>query len=104
MCATIKTSLTFMAYRAKRRVMNVSDSDPFSAAEVALWVRVVEQAKKDLVSWNTNLALKAARYFFLEPVESDRHNIRTFAGLCAATGINADAAAKMVFTGLQLLH
>ena len=74
--------------------------DEISAAG-DLWVKVVEQAMKDLVSYNTNLAVRAARYFFREPVESDRHNIKTFAGLCAATGINADAAAKAVFTGLK---
>ncbi len=77
--------------------------DEISAAG-DLWVKVVEQAMKDLVSWNTHLALMAARYFFLEPVESDRKDIKTFAGLCAATGINADAAAKTVFAGLKPLQ
>lgn len=76
-------------------------SDPFLEAEAALWVGVVKQAKKDLVLQNNRFALMAARYFFLEPVESDRHNIKTFAGLCAATDVNADTAAKAVFEGLK---
>lgn len=74
--------------------------DQFSAAG-NLWVAVIKQAKKDLVLGNTRNALIAARYFFLEPVDSDFRDIKTFAGLCAATRINVDAAAKAIFTELK---
>mgnify|MGYP001563236985 CR=1 FL=1 len=61
---------------------------------------MIKQAKNDLISQDNYLVLRAAMYFFLKPAQSDNDNLRTFAGLCAATGINSDAAAKAIFDEL----
>ncbi len=74
--------------------------DRFAVAGILL-ERVVRQARQDLVSWDSRLVLPAAEYFFLEPADGDARDVRTFAGLCAATTINADAAAKAIFAGLK---
>ena len=66
-----------------------------------LWSEVIKQVKQDLVSPDTRNALLAAKYFFFEPVAGDERDIRTFAGLCAATTINADVAARAVFGALE---
>lgn len=78
--------------------MNVADQ--FSAAG-SLWVGVVKQAKRDLVLNDTRNASLAAKYFFLEPADGDDGDIKTFAGLCAATRINANSAAKAIFSELN---
>ena len=66
-----------------------------------LWGEVIKRAKQDLVSQSNRNAFLAAEYFFFEPVNGDDRNIRTFAGLCAATNINADAAARAIFGALK---
>lgn len=66
-----------------------------------VWAAVVKQAKLDLVSPDDRLALLAARYFFFEPRKGDDRDIRTFAGLCAVTSINAEAAAEAIFRKLS---
>ena len=62
---------------------------------------MIKQAKNDLISEDDYLALRAAIYFFLKPVQSDNDNLRTFAGLCTATQINPDAAATAIFNNLK---
>lgn len=74
--------------------------DQLSAAN--LWVKVIEQTRRDLTSSDSYLVLAAARYFFIEPVSGDDRDIQTFAGLCTVTNINADAAAKAIFEKLCL--
>ncbi len=66
-----------------------------------LWASVVKHAKQDLVLPDLRNALSAARYFFLDPTTGDDSDIRTFAGLCDATRINADAAARAIFNELE---
>jgi len=68
---------------------------------LSLATAMIEQAKNDLVSEDDYLAMRAAIYFFLEPVQSDNDNLRTFAGLCGATQINANAAAVAIFNNLK---
>lgn len=68
---------------------------------LSLATAMIEQAKKELTSGDDYLAMRAAMYFFLEPVQSDNDNLRTFAGLCTATQINADAAAIAIFDNLK---
>lgn len=85
----------------------------FSAAGV-LWVRVVEQAMSDLclrgtlvrgkLVLDTRAVINAARYFFLEPQPVDFINIKTFTGLCTATGINHEVAAQAIWRKLEPHH
>lgn len=61
---------------------------------------LIEQGKKDLVSEDDYIVLKSAKYFFLKPAQGDDGDLKKFAGLCMATGIDADAAAKAIFDEL----
>lgn len=61
---------------------------------------MIKQAKNDLISEDERLAIQAAKYFFLEPTQGDEDDLKRFAGLCTATGINANAAAKTIFSEL----
>ena len=61
---------------------------------------MIKQAKNDLISQDERLVLRAAKYFFLEPTQGDYDDLMRFAGLCVATGINSDAAAKAIFDEL----
>ena len=74
--------------------------DQFAAAGT-LWVAVIKQAKQELVSSDDRRACLAAEYFFLAPGKGVDRDMRKFAGLCAATKINADAAAKAIFDELK---
>ena len=67
---------------------------------LTLAAALIEQAKKDLKSKDSYSALRAAKYFFLEPTERDSDDLETFAGLCAAVQINNQAAAKAIFSEL----
>ena len=61
---------------------------------------MIKQAKNDLISEDEHLVLRAAKYFFLKPTQRDYDDLMRFAGLCVATGINSDAAAKAIFDQL----
>ena len=61
---------------------------------------MIKQAKNDLISEDKRLVLRAAKYFFLKPTQGDYDDLMRFAGLCAATRINSDAAAKTIFDEL----
>ncbi len=61
---------------------------------------MIEQAKKDLASQDDYLALRTAKYFFLEPAKGDHDDLTRFAGLCAATGVDTGAAVRAIFNEL----
>ena len=68
---------------------------------LTLAAALIQQAKKDLKSEDSYDALRAAKYFFLKPTEEDSGDLKTFAGLCLATNIDADAGAKAIFDELS---
>ncbi|MDP3778480.1 MAG: hypothetical protein Q8R30_00330 [bacterium] len=72
-------------------------ADQFSCLAASL----IKQAKQDLTSEDDYLAVRAALYFFLDPAPCDNDDLKRFAGLCAATKINAEAAAKSIFNELS---
>lgn len=73
---------------------SVSQFPVFAAA-------MIEQAKKDLISDEDRLALRAALYLFVLPEKSDDADLTTFTGLCNALDIDPDNAAKKIFNDMQ---
>ena len=70
--------------------------EPFLSLAEAM----IKQVKNDLISQDEYLVLRAAKYFFLKPTQGDYDDLMRFAGLCAATEIDSDAAAKAIFDEL----
>ena len=70
-------------------------------ADNYIWSRVIDATKLDLRSKNEKTALIAARYFFVRGCKRDKHNMKTFTGLCAAWGIDPDAGAETIFRQLE---
>lgn len=61
---------------------------------------LIKHAKKDLMSQDDHVVLQSAKYFFLRPAKGDDGDLKKFAGLCLATGIDDTAAAEAIFKEL----
>lgn len=69
-----------------------------------IWSEMIEIGKQHLRhKQNTELALEAAEYFFLQPIRGDENDMTTFTGLMTVNEINPDEAAKAIFNDLPMV-